>query len=291
MRICNVQVRKSTLLNRILKQKVAIVSNKPQTTRNVFSGIYNDGNSQIIFLDTPGIHKAKTRLGEYMSSAAISTVKSVDLVLFLINAYDKVLEYNVEILKSLKNVKTPIFLVINKMDTIQDVDRLETYINEYKKLVNFKGIFGISALKGDNVPLLIEDIKKELVAGPKFYPEGEISDRPETFLIQEFIREKILDLTHEEIPHSVMVYLEQFKEKKDIINIMATIVCERKSQKGILIGKQGRMLKMVGSRSRTDIEALLKKKVYLEIFVKVESDWRNREYYLKNYGYKPDQNG
>jgi len=284
-------VGKSTLLNRILKQKVAIVSNKPQTTRNVFSGIYNDGNSQIIFLDTPGIHKAKTRLGEYMSSAAISTVKSVDLVLFLINAYDKVLDYNIEILKKLSGVKTPVFLVINKMDTIKDVSRLETYINEYKKVFQFKGIFGISALKGDNVPLLVEDIKKELEDGPRYYPEGEISDRPETFLVQEFIREKILEFTHDEIPHSVMVYLEKFQEKKAIINIMATIVCERKSQKGIIIGKQGRMLKAIGSKSRVNIEALLKKKVYLEIFVKVESDWRNREYYLKNFGYKPDQNG
>lgn len=284
-------VGKSTLLNRILKQKVAIVSNKPQTTRNVFSGIYNDGNSQIIFLDTPGIHKAKTKLGEYMSSAAISTVKSVDLVLFLINAYDKVLDYNLEILKNLSNVKTPIFLVINKMDTIEDVPRLEEVINQYKKILDFKGVFGISALKGDNVPLLVEDIKKELGEGPRYYPEGEISDRPETFLVQEFIREKILELTFEEIPHSVMVYLEKFEEKKQIINIMATIVCERKSQKGIIIGKQGKKLKAIGSKARRDIEELLKKQIYLEIFVKVESDWRNREYYLKNYGYRPDQNG
>lgn len=284
-------VGKSTLLNKILKQKVAIVSKKPQTTRNVFSGIYNDHVSQIIFMDTPGIHKAKTKLGEYMSSAAISTVKSVDLVLFLVNAYDNVLEYNLKILKQLESVKTPIFLIINKMDTISDVKRLETAVGLYKKAYHFKGVFGISALQGDNVLLLVEDIKKELEEGPQFYPEGEISDRPETFLVQEFIREKILEFTHEEIPHSVMVYLEKFQEKKKIVNIMATIVCERKSQKGMIIGKQGRMLKMIGSAARKDIEELLHKQVYLEIFVKVESDWRNREYYLKNFGYKPDQNG
>lgn len=284
-------VGKSTLLNRILKQKVAIVSNKPQTTRNVFSGIYNDQNSQIIFMDTPGIHNAKTKLGKYMSSAAISTVKSVDLVLFLINAYDDVLDYNLKILNDLQAVKTPIFMIINKMDTIKDMERLQVAIDAYKEVYDFKGIFGISALQGDNVLLLVEDIKKSLKEGPQFYMDGEISDRPETFLIQEFIREKILEKTHEEVPHSVMVYIENIKEKKKIVNIMATIVVERKSQKGILIGKQGRMLKSIGKDSRIDIEELLKKQVYLELFVKVEVDWRNREYYLKNYGYKPDQNG
>lgn len=284
-------VGKSTLLNKILKQKIAIVSNKPQTTRNVFSGIYNDDQSQIIFLDTPGIHKAKTKLGEYMSSAAISTIKSVDLVLFLINAYDDVLDYNLKILKSLDSVKTPVFLIVNKLDTITDFERLQTAIDVYKNAYEFKAVLGISALTGDNVPLLMNDIKKELVAGPKFYPEGEISDRPETFLIQEFIREKILTYTHEEVPHSVMVYIEDIHEKKKIVNIMATIVVERKSQKGIIIGKQGRMLKGIGMAARKDIEALLKKSVFLEIFVKIEADWRNREHYLKNYGYKPDQNG
>jgi len=284
-------VGKSTLLNNILKQKVAIVSNKPQTTRNVFSGIYNDDDSQIIFMDTPGIHKAKTRLGEYMSSAALSTVKSVDLVLFLINAYDKPLDYNIGILDTLKGIKTPVFLIINKMDTITDFERLEETVSVYKEHYDFQGVFGISALKGTNVNLLVIDIKKELHEGPKFYPDGEISDRPETFLVQEFIREKILEFTNQEVPHSVMVYLESFEEKKDLIKILATIVVERKSQKGIIIGKGGKRLKRIGSEARSDIEALLKKKVYLETFVKVEKDWRNREYYLKNYGYKPDQNG
>ncbi len=284
-------VGKSTLLNRILKQKVAIVSNKPQTTRNVFSGIFNDDNSQIIFMDTPGIHKAKTRLGEYMSSAALATIRSVDLVLFLINAYDKLTEYNLGILQSLKTVKTPIYLIVNKIDTINDFPRLEETIEAYKKTYNFKGVFGISALKGTNMDLLMLDIKNELKEGPKFYLDGEISDRPETFLIQEFIREKILEFTHQEVPHSVMVYLEKYEEKRDIIKIMATIVVERKSQKGIIIGKAGSKLKMIGSAARQDIEALLKRKVFLEIFVKVEADWRNREYYLKNFGYRPDQNG
>ncbi len=284
-------VGKSTLLNKILGQKVAIVSNKPQTTRNVFSGIFNDKESQIVFMDTPGIHKAKTKLGEYMSSAALATVKSVDLVLFLVNAYDDIKDYNLGILDNLKGIKTPVFMVVNKMDTIEDLPRLESAIETYKNHFPFKGVFGISALKGTNVERLLSDIKKELHEGPQFYPEGEISDRPETFLVQEFIREKILEYTQYEVPHSVMVYLDEFKEKKDIINIMATIVVERKSQKGIIIGKNGRKLKGIGMAARKDIEELLQKHVFLELFVKIEEDWRNREHYLKNFGYRPDQNG
>lgn len=279
-------VGKSTFLNQVLKQKVAIVSNKPQTTRNVFSGIYNDDNSQIIFLDTPGIHQAKTKLGEYMSSAALSTVKSVDLVMFMINAYDDVLDYNLKIMEKLQGLKTPVFLIINKLDTITDFDRLNEAVEVYKKAFNFEGVFGISALRGDNIDLLLLDIKKYLLEGPKYYPDGEISDRPETFLIQEFIREKILEFTHEEIPHSVMVYLESMTNKKNLIEIMATVVVERKSQKGIIIGKGGSMLKRIGSAARNDIEALLNSKVYLELFCKVEENWRNRDYYLKTYGYK-----
>ncbi|PKK95458.1 MAG: GTPase Era [Tenericutes bacterium HGW-Tenericutes-5] len=279
-------VGKSTFLNQVLKQKVAIVSNKPQTTRNVFSGIYNDDNSQIIFIDTPGIHQAKTKLGEYMSSAALSTVKSVDLVMFMINAYDDVLEYNLKIMEKLQGIKTPVFLIINKLDTITDFDRLNEAVEVYKNAYNFEGVFGISALKGDNIDLLLLDIKKFLQEGPKYYPDGEISDRPETFLIQEFIREKILEFTHEEVPHSVMVYLESMKNKKNLTEIMAVVVVERKSQKGIIIGKGGSMLKRIGSAARTDIEALLNSKVYLELFCKVEENWRNREYYLKTYGYK-----
>jgi len=282
-------VGKSTLLNQILKQKVAIVSNKPQTTRNVFSGIYNSEDSQIIFLDTPGIHQAKTKLGEYMTSAALSTVKSVDLVLFLINAYDDVKDYNLEILKNLQNISTPVFMIINKLDTIKDYNRLNQAIDVYKQNYDFKGVFGISALNGDNVDLLLLDIKNILHEGPKYYLDGEISDRPETFLIQEFIREKILEFTHEEVPHSVMVYLESYKNKKKIIEILATIVVERKSQKGIIIGKGGVMLKEIGSAARADIEALLGVKVYLELFCKVEENWRNREYYLKSYGYKENE--
>ena len=245
-------VGKSTFLNQVLKQKVAIVSSKPQTTRNVFSGIYNDDDSQIVFIDTPGIHQAKTKLGEYMSSAALSTVKTVDLVLFMINAYDDVLDYNLKIMEKLQGIKTPVFLIVNKLDTITDYERLNQALEVYKGALEFAGVFGISALKGDNVNLLLLDIKTHLQEGPKYYPDGEISDRPETFLIQEFIREKILEFTHEEVPHSVIVYIESLKNKNKIIEIMATIVVERKSQKGIIIGKKVKMLKRIGSNTRKE---------------------------------------
>lgn len=285
-------VGKSTFLNRVLKQKVAIVSNKPQTTRDLITGIYNDESSQIVFIDTPGIHHAKTKLGEYMSSAAINTVKAVDLVLFMINAFDDVKPENIEILKKLNAVKTPVFLIVNKLDAIKDYARLQENIDQYKTLFAFKGVFGISALKGDNVDLLVNDIKELMEEGPQFYPEGAITDRPETFLLRELIREKILDLTHDEIPHSIMVTIDGMKKNKTktTMVIQASIIVERDSQKSIIIGKNGSMLKQIGTLARVDIEALLKMPVYLEIFCKVEEDWRNREHYLKDFGYKPDKN-
>jgi len=279
-------VGKSTFLNQVLKTKLAIVSNKPQTTRNVFSGIYNSDASQIVFMDTPGIHKAKTKLGEYMTSAALATVKAVDLVLFLVNSFDDVKPRNLAILQELQGIKTPVFLIANKLDTIKDFDRLKKALDVYKDAFPFAGVFGISALTGQNVDALIKDIEDYLEEGPKFYPDGEISDRPETFLITEYIREKILELTKEEVPHSVMVQLDEYKNNKTLVRIIASIIVERKSQKGIIIGKQGSMLKQIGTLAREDIEALFGKKVFLELFVKVEEDWRNREYYLKNYGYK-----
>lgn len=282
-------VGKSTFLNQVMKQKVAIVSDKPQTTRNVFSGIYTDEDSQIVFMDTPGIHKAKTKLGEYMTSSALNTVKAVDLVLFLVNAFDDVKERNLGILKELAGVKTPVFLIANKLDTIKDYRRLREALDVYKAAFEFKDSLAISALTGDNVNHLLDDIKKQLPEGPKFYPDGEISDRPETFLITEFIREKILELTREEVPHSVMVTIDQLKNKKKLVEIIATIIVERNSQKGIIIGKGGSMLKQIGSLARIDIENLFGKQVFLELFVKVEADWRNREYYLRSYGYKPNQ--
>ncbi len=282
-------VGKSTFLNHVLAQKVAIVSDKPQTTRDVFAGIYNDMESQLVFLDTPGIHDAKTKLGEYMTSSAISTIKAVDLVLFFINAYDDVLESNLKILDKISAIETPVFLIINKLDTITDFTRLEAAVKPYKDKFPFAGVFAISALKGDHIDLLLRDIKDKMTEGPKYYPDGEVSDRPETFLIQEFIREKVLFYTRDEVPHSSAVYVERMQKKKDLIRIDATIVVERPSQKGIVIGKDGMRLKKIGSEARKDIEALLKRQVYLDLFCKVEPNWRNRDHYLKAYGYKPEK--
>jgi GTP-binding protein Era len=284
-------VGKSTFLNQVLKQKVAIVSNKPQTTRDLITGIYNDETSQIIFIDTPGIHHAKTKLGEYMSSSAINTIKTVDLVLFMINAFEDVKQENIEIFKELAKAKTPVFLIINKLDTIKDFSRLQENVDAYKAAYNFAGVFGISAKTGENVDKLIRDIKERLEEGPQFYPEGSVTDRPETFLVRELIREKVLELTHDEIPHSIMVTIDDMKynKAKTTMVIHATIIVERPTQKAIIIGKGGSMLKRIGTLARKDIEALLDFPIFLEIFCKVEEDWRNREHYLKNYGYKPEK--
>jgi GTP-binding protein Era len=277
-------VGKSTFLNQVLKQKVAIVSMKPQTTRDVITGIYNDADSQLIFIDTPGIHDPKTKLAEYMTNSALNTIKTVDVVLYMVNAYEDFNETNKETLAKIKMAKVPVFLIVNKLDTIKDFHRLRETIEQYKALFPFTAVFAISALTGEHVDLLIEDIKKLLPEGPKYYPDGELTDRPETFLIRELIREKILLLTRDEIPHSVMVTIDTMR-----MNTAKTIIVERPNQKMILIGAQGSMLKEIGTLARIDIESLLKRKVYLELFVKVEEDWRNREYYLKNFGYKPEK--
>jgi GTP-binding protein Era len=284
-------VGKSTFLNQVLHHKVAIVSMRPQTTRDVIQGIYNDETSQMIFIDTPGIHDPITKLGEYMSEAALRTVKTVDIVLYMINAYEDFSESNRKILESLSGVRVPVFLLINKLDAIKDFKRLRENVEKYKAVFPFTGAFAISALTGENVPLLLEDIKKVLPEGPKYYPDGELTDRPETFLIRELIREKILELTRDEIPHSVMVTLDQMKKNtaRTTLKIYATIIVERPNQKQIIIGAKGAMLKEIGTKARLDIEEFLGQKVYLELFVKVEEDWRNREFYLKNYGYKPDR--
>jgi len=284
-------VGKSTFLNQVLKQKVAIVSMRPQTTRDVISGIYNDAESQLIFIDTPGIHDATTKLGEYMTEAALNTVKTVDVVLYMISSYDDFNDGHRKVLQSISQSNIPVLLIVNKLDAIKDFKRLRESIEQYKAAFPFTAAYAISALTGDHVDLLLEDIKKLLPEGPKFYPDDAITDRPETFLVRELIREKILLLTRDEIPHSVMVTIDTMKMNtaKTTLKIMATIIVEKPNQKMILIGKNGSMLKEIGTQARLDIEKLLNQKVFLELFVKVEADWRNREYYLKNFGYKPEK--
>src|SRR5574342_8707 len=283
-------VGKSTLLNRVIGQKIAIMSDKPQTTRNKIQGVLSLSDSQMIFIDTPGIHKPKHKLGDFMMKVAVNTLKEVDLVLFMVNAEEGFGRGEEFILEKFQTVNTPIFLVINKIDQIHPDDLLPI-IQSYQEKYPFKEIVPISALEGNNVERLLEQIKSFLPEGPQYYPADQVTDHPERFIITELIREKALHLTREEIPHSLAVVLDKMerKEGKDIIHVMATVIVERDSQKGIIIGKQGSMLKEIGKRARVDIENLLGSKVFLELWVKVQKDWRNKMSHLRDYGFREDE--
>jgi GTP-binding protein Era len=283
---------KSTFLNQVLGRKVAITSDKPQTTRNKISGVLTREQSQIVFIDTPGIHKPKHKLGEFMTSEAINTLSSVDLILFMTDGNQPFGAGDSFIIQHLKQVNTPVFLVVNKVDLVTNIDKLAQNISRFKSEYEFEGVFTVSALRGDNVERLVNDVEAILPEGPKYYPDDYVTDHPETFIISELIREKVLLLTREEIPHSVMCLIEYMKQDEDnpnLINIHASIIVERESQKKIIIGKGGSMIKQVGTLARKDILYLLGSKVYLDLHVKVIKDWRNREYHLRNFGYKVDQ--
>ncbi|WP_347862728.1 GTPase Era [Salimicrobium sp. PL1-032A] len=282
-------VGKSTFMNRVIGEKIAIMSDKAQTTRNKIQGVYTDDDSQIVFIDTPGMHKPKHKLGNYMVHAAEQSFNEVDIVLFMINAEEGYGRGDQFIIDRLKQTGQPVYLIINKIDRVHP-DDLFKLIEQYKELMEFAEIIPISALEGNNVTHLIDVIKGQLEEGPQYYPDDHITDHPERFVISEFIREKVLHLTREEIPHSIAVVIEEMKEEKDgSLHIQAVIVVERKSQKGIIIGKQGSMLKEVGTRARKDIEALLGSKVFLELWVKVQKDWRNRAIDLNNFGYRDEE--
>lgn len=284
-------VGKSTFLNSAIGQKIAIMSDKPQTTRNRIQGVLTRENSQMVFIDTPGIHKPKHRLGDFMLKVAVNALKEVDLILFMITADESFGKGEEFIINQLKTVETPVFLVINKIDLVHP-DELLKIIVQYKDLYPFKEIVPISALNGNNMDRLLDVIEDYLPEGPQYYPAGQVTDHPERFIISEIIREKVLHLTREEVPHSVAVVIDQIEKRddeKNLVHIMATIIVERDSQKGILIGKQGRMLKEIGKRARLEIEHLLGSKVFLEFWVKVQSDWRNRLTYLREYGYREDE--
>lgn len=283
-------VGKSTFLNHVIGQKIAIMSDKPQTTRNKVQGVYTEENSQIIFIDTPGIHKPKHKLGDFMMKVAQNTLKEVDLVLFMINAEEGYGRGDEFIIERLKNIQTPVFLVVNKIDQIHP-DKLLELIEKYKGLYPFKEIVPISALQGTNTSRLVEQIKVYLPEGPQYYPADQVTDHPERFIITELIREKVLHLTREEIPHSIAVVMDSLerRESGNTVYVGATIIVERNSQKGIVIGKQGSMLKEVGKRARADIEALLGSKVFLELWVKVQKDWRNKSSQLRDYGFREDE--
>lgn len=279
-------VGKSTFMNYVLGQKIAIMSDKAQTTRNKIQGVYTKDNAQIVFLDTPGIHKPKHELGEFMVKSAYSALKEVDAVLFMVNVSEKRGPGDDFIIEKLKGIKTPIFLVLNKIDLVTPEVLLER-VESYKDALDFAGVFPISVLQGNNVNELMEALIAALPEGPQYYPADQITDHPEYFVVSELIREKILQLTQEEIPHSVAVTVDKMqKDEFDKVHVYANIIVERKSQKGIIIGKGGRLLKEIGTRARREIQQLLGNKVYLELWVKVEKDWRKRKSNLQEYGYK-----
>ncbi|MFO8068674.1 MAG: GTPase Era [Alkalibacterium sp.] len=281
-------VGKSTLLNRLVGQKIAIMSDKAQTTRNKIQGIYTTDKEQIVFIDTPGIHKPKHGLGDFMVKTALSTFNEVDVVLFLVNVTEKRGAGDNFVIDKLKHVESPVFLVLNKIDQVHP-DELLPIIEDYNKQMEFTEIVPISAIDGNNVDHLVETIVTYLAEGPQFYPEDQVTDHPEYFIVSELIREKILERTREEIPHSIAVVVESMQRNEDDkVEVRAVINVERKSQKGIIIGKQGKMIKDIGINARRDIEKLLGDKIYLELFVKVQSDWRDKQSNLKDFGYNKD---
>lgn len=282
-------VGKSTFMNKVIGQKIAIMSDKPQTTRNKIQGVYTEESAQIVFIDTPGIHKPKHRLGDFMVKIAENTLNEVDAVLFMIDAKEGYGKGDQYILDRLQHVKRPVFLIINKVDLIHP-DELFPIIELYKDKCKFEEIVPISALQGNNVAHLLDMLKLQLPEGPQFYPEDQVTDHPERFIISELIREKVLQLTREEVPHSIAVVIENIEDRdNDKMLIQAAVITERQTQKGILIGKQGTMLKSIGKKAREDIEALLGTKVYLELWVKVQKDWRNKQSQLRSFGFNSDE--
>lgn len=279
-------VGKSTLMNKLIGQKVAITSNKPQTTRNKIKTVYTDDKGQIIFVDTPGIHKAKNKLGNYMVNVAERSLSEVDVILWLVEPTTYVGAGEQHIVSQLKQTKTPVILVINKIDTIKKEEIL-TFIAAYKDLLDFAEIVPVSARTGNNTDELISAIYKYLPYGPMYYDEDTLTDQPMRQIVAELIREKALHALDEEIPHGIAVTIEQIKDRPDgsVVDIDATIICERESHKGIIIGKQGAMLKKIGTNARFEIERMLEQKINLKLWVKVRKEWRDNDLLIKNYGY------
>lgn len=281
-------VGKSTFLNRVIGQKIAIMSNTAQTTRNKIQGIYTTDEAQIVFIDTPGVHKPKSKLGDYMVQSAMSALNEVDAVLFMVNAAEKRGAGDNFIIDRLKNVKAPVYLLINKIDQVKPDDLLPV-MEQYQTALPWKAVYPISALEGNNVDELLTGLVEQMPNGPQYYPADQVTDHPERFVVSELIREKIFMLTREEVPHSVAVEIESMKQKdEDHVHIEATIIVERPTQKGIMIGKGGSMLKKIGTLARQDIEHLLGSKVYLQLWVKVQPNWRDKSTLLKSYGYRRD---
>lgn len=281
-------VGKSTLMNHILGEKVAITSDKVQTTRNKIQGVYTTDSAQMIFIDTPGIHKPHHRLGQWMVNSALGSLNEVDAVLFVVNVTQKKGPGDEFIMEHLKSIHTPIILVLNQIDRVSP-NVLPEIADSYRGELDFADIIPISALQGNNVERLLETIENHLEPGPQYYPSDQITDHPEYFIVSELIREKILELTEEEIPHSVAVQIESMKRRSDkIVDVSALIIVERDSQKGIIIGKRGQMIREIGTRARKDIERLLGDQIFLDLFVKVSKNWRNKPVRLEELGYSKD---
>ncbi len=284
-------VGKSTLMNHLIGQKIAITSKKPQTTRNRIQTVYTEeGKGQIVFLDTPGIHKAKNKLGQYMVNVAERTLRDVDVVLWLVEPSNFIGAGERHILEKLRKINTPVILIINKTDTVKKEDIL-AYIDTYRKEYDFAEIVPLSALRGENTEILPDLIFKYLPYGPMFYDEDTVTDQPERQIVAEIIREKSLHALNEEVPHGIAVTIEQMKERKKggIIDIEATVICEKESHKGIIIGKGGAMLKKIGSNARFEIERMLEHQVNLNLWVKVKKDWRDSDFFIKNFGYRESE--
>ena len=279
-------VGKSTLMNCLIGQKIAITSHKPQTTRNRIQTVYTSEDGQIVFVDTPGIHKAKNRLGDYMVNVAERSLKEVDVILWLVEPSNYIGAGEQHIIEQLRKVNVPVILVINKIDTVKK-EELLGFIDTYRKEMEFAEIVPVSALKKENTEELIKCIMQYLPYGPAFYDEDTITDQPQRQIVAELIREKALRSLEEEIPHGIAVTIEKMKWRGDLVDIEATIICERDSHKGIIIGKQGAMLKKIGTSARRDIEDLLESRVNLQLWVKVKKDWRDSDFLIKNFGYNP----
>lgn len=281
-------VGKSTLLNKMIGEKIAIMSPKAQTTRNKIQGIYTTNEGQMVFMDTPGIHKPHNSLGDFMVKTAMSALREADMVLMLVNADQKRGVGDDFIIHRLKESNTPVYLIINKVDLINRAEVLDQ-IADYNTQMDFAEIFPVSALTGEGVPELLQFTMDHMSAGPQYYPADQITDHPERFIMSELIREKVLELTRQEVPHSVAVVIDKIeREDEEHLHVQATIVVERSSQKNIVIGKQGSMMKQIGIRARKDIERLLGDKIFLETWVKVEDRWRDKPQALQSYGYKED---
>lgn len=282
-------VGKSTFLNYVLGQKISIVSPKAQTTRNQITGIYTTENEQIIFIDTPGIHKPKNALGKVMNEYSISTLRDVDEIMWIIDGTQNFGEGDKFIIELLKKTSNKVYLVVNKIDLINDKKRLNKNIENFINSYQFEEVFYISAKEGTNIPTLLNALSSSLDEGPMYYPKDQITNNPQSFVIAEMIREKVLLLTKEEVPHSIAVVVENIhRDEKNLLNINACIIVERSSQKKIIIGSKGSMIKQIGTLARKDIVMLLGEKIYLEIWVKIEEGWRDKQFLLKQYGYNKD---